>query len=107
MPKKPLTPEVAKQLVEFAKNDQLLSLQIGKYKSGKYKGEHYADFQEGLRTLPLDSVNVLKNIASYVTMMASDTYEIALSLPINERLYVRMITKGDAPLGKTMESARS
>lgn len=67
MPKKLLTAEVAQDIATLAVNNQLLSLVIDKYKSGKSKGEYFADYTEGERTIDVNTINVLQSIPRIIT----------------------------------------
>lgn len=86
MAKKVLNAEVAGELATLAVNGQLSTLVVDKYKSGKNKGKHFADYTEGERTLPLDSINVLNTIA--LGLKEGKEYDIEIQMPADQRMYV-------------------
>lgn len=56
MPKILLTPQVASKLLTEASQGTLAALEIDRYKSGKNKGKHYADYTLGTSSQEHDAL---------------------------------------------------
>lgn len=89
MPKKRLTAEVAGELATLAVNGRLLSLKIDKYKSGENKGQHYADYREGERTVDINTIRMLQTI--HRGMEEGKSYDIYLFMNPNEPTFMRVV----------------
>ena len=103
MPKKRLTAEVAGELATLAVNGRLLSLKIDKYKSGKNKGQHYADYQEGERTADIHTIRMLQMI--HRGLEEGKSYDIYFALKEDKPAFMRIVElKGEEKFDADDES---
>lgn len=103
MPKKRLTAEVAGELAALAVNGRLLFLKIDKYKSGKNKGQHYVEYQEGERTVDVNTIRMLQTI--HRGMEEGKSYDIYFVLEEEKPVFMRIVElKGEEKSDAVSES---
>lgn len=82
---------VAETLATLAMSSQLVSLTIDKYKTGKNKGKHFAEYTEGERTITVDSINVLNSIE--IGLKQGQEYDIEIHMPKDKPMFVSIAGK--------------